>query len=134
MRDDERFFAAISHAAVIIPFWGIVLAAGIWMYFKERSREVVFHAQQAIFFQVGALAFFLLAIVAKIFEGIVRLISDPLANAISTLNLFFLSLGFVAYAAVCLYGAYRTWTGAPFLYPIIGKRMAEGFHRPSGEE
>lgn len=133
MRDDERIYAALCHFAVIIPFWGIVVAAGVWMYFKERSREVVFHAQQAIFFQICALAFFLLAIVAKIFEGIVHLINDSLAGAISSLNTFFIALGFVVYAAICLYGAYKTWSEGSFLYPIIGRRMAEGFRRQSDE-
>jgi len=133
MRDDERFFAALCHAAVIIPFWGIVAAALVWMYFKERSREVVFHAQQGIFFQVCALAIFLIAILAKIFEGIIRLISDSLADAIAALNFFFIVLGFVIYAGICLYGAYRVWTGNSFLYPVIGRRMAEGFHRHGDE-
>jgi hypothetical protein len=31
--------------------------------------------------------------------------------------------------AICLYGAWVTWTGGSFLYPFIGRRMAQGFRR-----
>jgi uncharacterized Tic20 family protein len=133
MRDDERKFAALAHALNSVPLWGVLGAGAVWLFFKERSREVVFHAQQAIFFHVAVLAFFVVFILIGIFGGIVSLISEGLGEVIKDANLLFLVLCLIAYAATCLYGAYRTLSGSEFLYPLIGPRMAEGYRRSTGE-
>ncbi len=133
MREEERRYAALAHLLAIVPGWGILGDAGIWLVFKERSREIVFHAQQAIFFQVSLLLFVVVYVVISLVEGILRLISEGLANFIHSTNLFFLTLCYVVYALVCLYGAFRVLSGGEFQYPVIGQRMAEGFRRQSGE-
>ncbi len=133
MREDERRYAALAHLLAIVPGWGILGDAGIWLVFKERSREIVFHAQQAIFFQAALLLFVVVYVVISLVEGILRLISDGLANLIHSANLFFLGLCFAIYAVICLYGAFRVFTGGEFLYPVVGQRMAEGFRRQSNE-
>ncbi|GEM_PF-537960 len=129
MRDDERPFAALAHLLAAIPLWGVIGDTVIWLYFKERCREVVFHAQQAILFQVTVLVLIVVAEVAALLGRIVRFINENLSEFILDANYKILIVCFVAYVAICLYGAWVTWTGGSFLYPFIGRRMAQGFRR-----
>src|SRR5690606_17009694 len=51
VRREERGFAATAHLFAAIPLWGLVFLAVLLVWFKERSREVVFHIIQAMVFQ-----------------------------------------------------------------------------------
>ncbi len=134
MRPEDRAPAALAHAFAAVPLWGIVGDTAIWLYYKERSREVVFHAQQAIFFQVSVLALALAGILVAIFGRILSVISEGLSEFILGANTRLIILGLILYAGVCLFGAFRTWTQGRFLYPVIGPRMLEGLRHHSREE
>lgn len=79
---DERIWAALAHASVLLTFIlgvstagvAVVLAAlvplGIWLAFRDRSRFVAFHALQATVFQVASL----LAWVGLLVAGLVILV------------------------------------------------------------
>lgn len=129
MREDERLWASLAHLVAAIPLWGVVGDTAIWLYFKERSRDVVFHAQQAIFFQAGVLAIGLVWVLVGMLQKIISVISAGVGSLVATANNFFLIVFLILYACVCLFGAYKTWSGGTFLYPVIGARMAEGFRR-----
>lgn len=126
VREDERGFAAACHLLAAVPLWGIVFLAGIWIYFKERSREVVFHVQQAMMFQMVLLAVGVFALVVQMIALPMNVLHSGLSNLITTLNTFFLITVYTAYVCVCLWGVVQTMMGRPFLYPLIGRRVLEG--------
>jgi len=127
VREDERGFAAAVHFPMgAIPLWGLVFLAGMWMFFKERSREIVFHIQQAMVFHMVQMAAWLCWIAISLLEKPIGFLSETVARLLETLNLFMLITFLTAYAAVCLWGCAATLVGKPFLYPVIGRRVLEG--------
>jgi len=127
VREDERGFAAAAHFPLgAIPLWGVVFIAMLWIYFKERSREVVFHLQQIFFFQLVQLGAWFVWLAIGLVLKPVRLINEGVADFLSQANFFFLAVFLAAYAAICVYGAALVFLGRPFLYPIVGRRVLEG--------
>lgn len=131
MRDEERLPATLVHALAAIPLWGVVGDCVVWLLYKERSREVVFHAQQAILFQVCVLGLGLVSVVVALFGRVLSVISDDFSRSVLQTNLLLLKVGLVFYVCICLYGAFVTWTGRRFLYPVLGEKMAQGFRSSS---
>ena len=125
MKHEERSMAALAHLVVIIPLWGILVAGIIWLYFKEKSKAVVFHAQQAIFFQVILLIVIVVALVFRLFCSIIAVINRPLAAILNAGNIVLLVVCVVVYAAACLYAAWSVLEGRDFEYPFIGKQLRE---------
>lgn len=127
VRPEERGFAAAAHFPLgAIPLWGFVFLALMWVYFKERSREVVFHIQQAMLFQMAQLAAWFLWVVVGVVLKPVEAISPRIADLLSSANLVFLILFLVPYFLLCLAGAVSVYIGRPFMYPIIGPRVLAG--------
>jgi hypothetical protein len=126
VREEERGFAAAAHLLGAIPLWGLVFLAALWIYFKERSREVVFHVQQAMMFQGAILLAFLVWLAVEFVSLPIDVLSPGLAELISRANLFLLVSCYAIYAAVCLTGTAFIMIGRPFLYPIVGRRVLEG--------
>lgn len=145
---DERILAALAHASVILPFWGLIGAIVVWATQREKSRFVNFQALQGAAYQLTLIllafiggacymcSFFgmFLIMPAGIFaaEGI----GDPnsIGGLVALLTTFattffpfcimgiFILIGavFVAYG---LYGAVRVLQGHDFRYAIIGARL-----------
>lgn len=126
MKHEERSMAALAHLVVIIPLWGILFAGIIWLYFKEKSKAVVFHAQQAIFFQVILLIIIVVALVFQLFCSIIAVINSPLAAILNAGNWVLTIVCMVVYAAACLYAAWSVLEGRDFEYPFIGRQLREG--------
>lgn len=49
---DDRILAALAHASVILPFWGLIGAIVVWATQREKSRFVGFQALQAVAYQL----------------------------------------------------------------------------------
>jgi uncharacterized Tic20 family protein len=126
VREEERGFAAAAHLLTAIPLWGLVFLAALWIYFKERSREVVFHIQQAMMFQAAILVALLVWVFASLVTLPINVLSPGLAELISRANLFLLASCYAVYVAVCLAGTVLTMLGRPFVYPVVGNRVLEG--------
>lgn len=121
MKDDERTYSALTHILNIIPGWGILFNALIWYNFKDRSRDVVFHAQQSILFQIGILIVALVGLVIRGLSSLVGMVIPPIGMISNVMNnLIFYLIGLV-YFLVCLYGAFSVYNKGTFLYPFIGK-------------
>lgn len=45
---DERIVAALAHATIILPLWGVLGAIVIWATQKDKSRYVAFQSLQAV--------------------------------------------------------------------------------------
>ena len=132
---DDRILAALAHASVILPFWGLIGAIVVWATQREKSRFVSFQALQGVVYQfVPVLAGFLgFACYMCSFLGIFLVmpmgtsgpdtVSGPLAR-IATFFPFcvmglFMLVGF-AFVLYGLYGAARVLQGHDFRYILIG--------------
>lgn len=130
-REEDRGFGALAHLFAAVPIWGLVLNAGMFLHFRERSREVAFHAQQGLWFQGVGLVILIVYLLVEVLLRIVGVLSEPLAHGLHLVNLLMTSICFTAYATCCLAGAALTLAGKPFLYPRLGRRLLEGFWRKS---
>ncbi len=147
---DERILAALAHASVILPFWGLIGAIVVWATQREKSRFVNFQALQGAAYQLcliilafigggcymfASFGMFLVMPVSMISMGDM---SDPNAmegiiGMLVAMSSFFLPVCLtgifflVGAAFVCygLYGAVRVLQGDDFRYAIIGSRLEE---------
>ncbi|MCP4538218.1 MAG: DUF4870 domain-containing protein [Chloroflexi bacterium] len=147
---DERILAALAHASVILPLWGLIAAIVIWATQREKTRFVGFQALQGVAYQLciimlaflggacymcsflGMFAAMPLGIFAM--EGVGN--PDALGGLVAILITFltsffpfcvmgvFLLIGatFVLYG---LYGAVQVLQGHDFRYAIIGQRLED---------
>lgn len=133
VRPEERPWGLLVHALGWIPVWGFVLNSLLWLYFKNRSREMIFHIQQAIQFQIFILLAMLVWIVGSIFAGIVENLSLTVGNFFQTLNTFILVCVLTVSALVAFWGGAMVYSGKAFLYPVFGRRVLEGSRKKISE-
>jgi uncharacterized Tic20 family protein len=136
--------AALGHASVIIPFWGLIAAIIIWATQREKSRFVGFQALQGVAYQLSLVvlafiggacymcAFFgtFLLVPAGIFVAEGAGEADAAAMLLSMIATgfpfcimgIFALIGF-AFVLYGLYGAVRVLQGHDFRYAIIGGRL-----------
>jgi uncharacterized Tic20 family protein len=137
--EDERVLAALSHASIVanvVNLAGMIATALIWTMQRDRSPYVRAHALQALVYQGAVL---LLSIVLVLFWSACLALSllpaaiRPDLYRASPPDSFWLALagllvpvGFGILATLYgLYGAYQTYRGRPFRYPLAG-RLARG--------
>lgn len=131
-KQDERILAALAHGAILIPIYGIIIPAIIWITQKEKSRYVSFQSLQALVFHltllflyvIGMLCYFLSFI--GMFGGMF-LAESSSSEWMSVLPSVFpfavlggfacVGLFFVIYGAV---GAILSLVGKDFRYVLIG--------------
>jgi uncharacterized Tic20 family protein len=141
---NERTWAALAHASILLTFvlgvstggLAAILAAFvplvIWLYFRDRSRFVTYHAMQATVFQLASLV----AWVGLLVAGLVILIPTwiltvlllvvligflllPLALVLTILlPAILIALPFVS-LVYGLYGAYEVYAGRAFRYWLV---------------
>nr|HID13128.1 DUF4870 domain-containing protein [Anaerolineae bacterium] len=150
---DERILAALAHASVLLPFWGLIGAIVIWITQREKSRFVGFQALQGMAYQLvlvlgGFLGFacymcsflgtFLLMPVGFLaadstaepdaIGGLVAMLATSFPFCIMGL---FILVGF-AFVLYGLYGAVRVLQGHDFRYVLIGSWL-ERYLSSNGE-
>ncbi len=150
---DEHILAALAHASVILPFWGLIGAIVVWATQREKSRFVGFQALQAIAYQlaliIGGFAggvchfcsffatFLLMPVGIFVAEGTGNPSAEGLIAVITTfftvffpfclLGVFMLiGLAFVLYG---LYGAVRVLQGHDFRYVVVGRWLEQYLNR-----
>ena len=123
MRQEERTVAALVHVLIIMPLWGILFAGILWLNFKERSRQVVFHALQAIFFQCILLLVFVVYLIFRLFCNLIAVFNLQLADLLIRGNRVLLIVCGLIYISICLYAAVRILFGKDFNYPFVGKKV-----------
>lgn len=144
---DERVMAALAHASVILPFWGLIGAIVIWATQKEKSRFVSFQALQVIAYQLVLILFGFLGFgcyMCSFFgtfmliplgmfaaesvseaEGIIGMILAMLTTffPFCVMGLFILAGAlFIVYG---MYGAARVLQGEDFRYALIGRWLEQ---------
>ncbi len=134
MNREERGYILLAHLFAAIPLWGILFNGILWLSFKERSRRVVFHAHQGIFFQAIFLAALLAGLVFFLFTEIMGVINTSLAGILKFANWVVLITIWAAYEITCLYAMWNTVEGREFKYPLIGARLKESSQEGSSPE
>ena len=153
---DERNWAMLAHLSALLtvftalatggPGYVVALAVplGLYLYFSRRSEHVAFHALQATVFQalagvayvaVAALAGAILA-TAWAVTGVLTVLVVGLFLLPVALGLTFITaaelLGLPVLAlAYALRGAFLTYEGHDFSYPLVGPLAARALQRPA---
>lgn len=120
---DERTWSILSHASVLAwPLTGFLPIAPliVWLFYKDRSPRVGFHALQSLWYQVAWLALgtvggFLGTVFTLLTFGFGIFLVAPLAMII----------GLVPFIHQ-LYAAYKVSQGVDYRYPFIADRISNG--------
>jgi uncharacterized membrane protein len=135
--------AALAHAGIMFPMWGLLTGIVIWLLQKDKSEYVRFQALQSIAYQLTlTLCGFLLAgcYACSIFSWMFAMpigVAFGSEDQLSPIAIPFFLLPFVVVVAVVflavvgglttfiygLVGAVQTLQGKDFDYIIIGKRV-----------
>ncbi len=126
VRPEDRPWGLALHAIGWIPVWGFVFTAMVWLHFKNRSREMIFHVQQVIQYQIIVLIPLVVWVISSILISLIGTLSPSIGGVLQTINTFILSLVLTASACLAIYGGVRVYLGKSFLYPVIGHRVLEG--------
>jgi len=113
---DEKVLAALAHASVLFAFFGPVGPTLIWVYQRNKSKYVRFHALQAMGYQSLAFWAFFLGIFIAIFGGII--ISIIIAS-ISNFGKSDMSTFPFILQPIIMLGIFGLW-GLFFLVGVIG--------------
>ncbi len=134
LRPEERPWGFLVHVLGWIPVWGFVINSAIWLYFRNRSRELVFHIQQAIQFHIVVLIPMLAYVISYILIGIVGKLMPGVEDVLDRINNFLIILALTLAGVQAVYGSIRVYMGKQFLYPVIGRKVLEGSVRKFVEE
>jgi uncharacterized Tic20 family protein len=147
---DDRVMAALAHAGVILPLWGLIGAIVIWATQREKSHLIAFQALQGAAYQFAILicgfvcfgcymcsvgSTFLAPILIVPFAALASEGGSELAEGAGILGMLLgggagllpfcllgiLGLAMLALIAYGLYGAVRVLQGHDFRYAIIGR-------------
>ena len=135
MRPDERLVAGLVYLGGLLPIWGILIAWVVREAWRERSRHVVFHTTQCIWFHASLLLAFIVFSVIHLacrilleIEGpegsgaepalVARLLSG--AQRVNEWMMLALSAGFVVTTLVV---AWRVMDGRSVSLPFLGSRV-----------
>jgi len=119
---DERTWAMLAHLSIAANLFtgllGPVIALGIYLFLKERSRYVAYHAMQSFVFQLiwwvggGALIAAAWTISGILSAVLIGLLCMPIACALGAIP-----LAAVVYGVV---GAVQCSSGKDFRYWLVG--------------
>lgn len=126
VRHEERPWGFLVHALGCVPIWGFVVNCAFWLHYRTRSREMVFHIQQAIQYHIFLLLPVLAWNLVGVCTGVVGQLSPGIAELIDVVTTFALIAFLTASTALALYGGAMVYAGRPFLYPGIGRRVLMG--------
>lgn len=131
---DDKIVGALGHAAALLPMWGIIVTAIIWVTQREKSEFIRQQSLQALawqLFQIIVLfgGFALYAVSFFLMFGTFFVMSETSTNAPPPgFFLPFCSMGFIFLAMfvtiiVAIVAVVRTLQGHNFTYPLIGRRV-----------
>ncbi len=148
---DERVMAALAHASIILPFWGLIGAIVMWATQREKSRFIGFQALQAMAYQIALiLAGFLglgcyfcsffgtfmlmplgifVAEGASEAEGVIGMLLTMLTAFFPFCVMGILTLVGIVFIGYGLYGAARVLQGHNFRYAVIGRWLEQYLNR-----
>ena len=133
---DERIMAALSHVSALLPMMGVIAPIVIWVTQKEKSQFVAFQALQALAYQLGMIAAWIIGMGCYMCSFFGTFITIPFAgpsNSNSPLLVAPFLIPFIVFGAIFIggflfiiygvIGAIMAFQGKPFRYFIIGNRV-----------
>lgn len=134
LSQDDKIVGAVAHAAALLPMWGIVAPALIWVTQREKSAYIRQQAAQALAWQLlqiclgfGGMALYMASFFIT-FGSIFILEEMPSNGPPPGFFLPFCVMGFIflifaVMIIVALYAAVRNLQGHDYTYPLIGQRV-----------
>ncbi|MCL4262491.1 MAG: DUF4870 domain-containing protein [Anaerolineae bacterium] len=130
---DEKLMSALANAVIILPMWGIIASALIWITQREKSAYVRDQALQALSWQVtqvGAMFLGMACYFVSFFAMFGTMFAAEGQEMVGPPPFFFLpfcAMGFIflamfGFIVVGLYAAFRNLQGHVFTYPLVGVR------------
>lgn len=130
MRHSERTAACLSHLAGLIPLWGALVMAAVYWQYRGRSRPVLFHVHQAVFFHVTMLLLLTIPLLVYALGRMAGVLRPQVGELVSEIG-FWGAMGVLAVNTVMVtVAANATIDGRHFQYPFFGKRLRPGFEEP----
>ena len=133
VRWEERPWVAMLHLLGWIPIWGFLAATMYWLYYRQRSRQAVFHVQQVIQFQIllllPILVWCVATILARVLGGILPQTGDTISQALNVAG----TLVIVAAGALGAWAGGSVYLGRKWLYPLFGRRVLRASIRKMSE-
>lgn len=136
---DERIMAALSHVSALLPMVGVIAPIVIWVTQKEKSQYVAFQALQALAYQLGMIAAWIIGMGCYMcsfigtFATIPFMPSSGSSQSDNPLFLLPVLIPFLVFGAIFIggfffivygvIGAIMAFQGKPFRYFIIGNRV-----------
>jgi len=119
----DRAMVTFVYLLAIVPLFGFLGVAIIYMAYKERSRTVLFHAAQAMAGQAALLLVCVAVFFFYIFARLVANVSGTLGTILLRFDNIVLWATFIAYFLWCGFYAWMASDGRDLDYPLIGNRL-----------
>ncbi len=122
---DDKIVGAIGHAAALLPMWGIIAPALIWITQREKSSYIRQQSAQALAWQalqiILLFAIYLPAVLIIFSQEmrVTELVNTILQICASSIIILF---GFGP-ILIGIYAAVRNLQGLDFTYPLLGRRV-----------
>ena len=130
---EEKLLAALAHGSILIPTWGLIIAAVVWITQRGKSVFVERQARQATSWQMAQLGFSLVVgflAFATAMLGVIFAAATGTMEGDPPLFIFFYLplIGFLVVAMFSFVGggvwaAIRSLQGRGFVYPLVGARV-----------
>lgn len=124
---EERIFSALSHAAIIVPYLGMIAPLAVWITQREKSSWLRYQALQALIYQSLQFLFILLCSCLTFpltMTSFFFTYEDPALFMWVIIVLPFLPYLFWGFLIlVGLFGGLWCALGKDFQYPWLGKKL-----------
>ena len=127
---DERIMAGLANGAVIVPMWGLLLAAIIWLTQREKSEYVRQQGAQAIAWQVTQLGAMFLGLIFYfvsffLMMGGTIMLAPESGGPPPIFFIPFIVFGCIfvfqfVFIIIGIWAGVRTFQGHAFVYPLVG--------------
>ena len=121
---DEQTWSALSHASfflnIFTGFVGPLVALGIWLFYRDRSETVAFHALQSLWYQVAWL------VVMTVGWGVTALVTTLTLGLAAIVLVPLMLIPTVVPFVQAAIATYRTVKGSDYRYPWIANRVDGG--------
>ncbi len=121
MGDTDKLLGAWSHVPIL---FGFIVPLLVWLTKKDSNKSLAFQAKQALAWQIIALVITIpLSIIFPIVMMVLVNIVPALGMVFGLLYFGVMGLVLLVFAGFAILGAWKTFNGEKFLYPVIGKML-----------
>ncbi|MEN8242668.1 MAG: DUF4870 domain-containing protein [Chloroflexota bacterium] len=126
---EERIMAAVSHAAILLPYVGAIVPLGVWVTQREKSDWVRFQALQALVFQTMLFVVLMLSsclVIPILFASMGFAVENPDVMFSTMMGSMFLPYGVLGLMILLeLVAGVLCMLGKDVRIPFLGKRISK---------